>query len=114
VSLNEGGGHNVFAIVETGGKQYKIQEGDLIKVEKINAEIGAVTVLDKVLAVGQDNGQVLIGTPVVSGAKVTAKVIDHDKAKKIIVFKYKPKKNYRRKQGHRQPFTKLLIEKIEM
>ena len=70
MSLNEGGGHNVFAIVETGGKQYKIQEGDLIKVEKINAEIGAVTVLDKVLAVGQDNGQVLIGTPVVSGAKV--------------------------------------------
>lgn len=103
----------MFAILETGGKQYKVKEGDLVKVEKLDVEVGASTVFDKVIAVMQEDGKMTIGTPTVAGAKVTAKVIDQDKDKKIIVFKYKAKKNYRRKQGHRQPYTKLLIEKIE-
>ncbi len=101
----------MYAIIETGGKQYRVQEGDVIRVEKLAAEAGETVEVDRVLAVVSD-GDVRIGTPVVNGAKVVLKVLENGKGKKIIVFKYKPKKNYRRKQGHRQPFSKVVVEKI--
>ncbi|CAH2214184.1 MULTISPECIES: 50S ribosomal protein L21 [Tepidibacter] len=101
----------MYAIVETGGKQYRVSEGDVIFVEKLEANAGDVVTLDKVLVCSKD-GNLVVGNPVVDGAKVEAKVLEQGKAKKVIVFKYKPKKDYRRKQGHRQPFTKLVIEKI--
>jgi len=101
----------MYAIVETGGKQYRVQEGDTVYVEKLEATAGDVVTLDTVLAVSKD-GKLTLGAPVVAGAKVEAKVVEQGKGKKIIVFKYKPKKDYRRKQGHRQPYTKLVIEKI--
>lgn len=102
----------MYAIVETGGKQYKVSKGDVITVEKLDAEAGSEVALDKVLLVN-DGTDLKIGTPLVDGAKVTAKVLSHGKAKKILVFKFKAKKNYRRRQGHRQPFTKLMIQEIE-
>ncbi|HKM17990.1 MAG: 50S ribosomal protein L21 [Firmicutes bacterium] len=102
----------MYAVVETGGKQYKVAEGDVIYIEKLAAPVGEQVVLDRVLLVSKD-GEVEVGTPTVANARVTAKVEDHGKGKKVIVFKYKPKKNYRKKTGHRQPFTKLVIEKIE-
>ncbi|MDK2799419.1 MAG: large subunit ribosomal protein [Clostridiales bacterium] len=101
----------MYAIVETGGKQYKVQEGDVLFIEKLTAEEGSTVKFDKVLAVSKD-GVMNFGAPVVNGASVDAKVLSHGKDKKIIVFKYKPKKGYRRKQGHRQPYTKVQIEKI--
>lgn len=101
----------MYAIIETGGKQYRVQEGDTLFVEKLDATQGDVITLDSVLAVSKD-GKLTVGSPLVEGAKVEAKVVDQGKGKKIIVFKYKPKKDYRRKQGHRQPYTKLIIEKI--
>jgi len=101
----------MYAIIETGGKQYRVQEGDVIFVEKIDAEEGGIVDLSKVLLVSKD-GETKIGKPYVDGAKVEAKVLAHGKARKVVVFKYKPKKNYRKKQGHRQPYTKLQIEKI--
>jgi len=101
----------MYAIIETGGKQYRVQEGDTLFVEKLEVNEGDVYTIENVLAVSKD-GQLTVGAPMVSGAKVEAKVVEHGKAKKIIVFKYKPKKDYRRKQGHRQPYTKLVIEKI--
>ena len=94
------------------GKQYRVSEGDVITVEKIAANEGDVVTFDQVLTVVND-ADVKVGTPVVEGAKITAKVEKQDKARKILVFKYKAKSNYRRRQGHRQPFTKLTIEKIE-
>jgi len=102
----------VYAIIETGGKQYRVQEGDQIFVEKLPAEAGETVTFERVLAVGKDDG-LMVGTPVVEGAKVTGKVVKQVRGRKIIVFKYKPKKNYRRKKGHRQPYTKVQIEKIE-
>lgn len=102
----------MYAVVTTGGKQYKVSEGDIIYVEKLEAEVDSTIELDKVLMVNKDEGLV-VGKPVVEGAKVKAKVLKQGKAKKIIVFKYKPKKDYRKKQGHRQPYTKLQIEKID-
>jgi len=102
----------MYAVIETGGKQYKVAPGDKIRVEKLDAEVGAEIELDKVLLVAGENG-IKVGNPVVAGAKVVAKVTDHGKGKKILVFKYKPKKNYRRRQGHRQPYTELVIDKIE-
>ncbi|MDN5325673.1 MAG: large subunit ribosomal protein [Moorella sp. (in: firmicutes)] len=102
----------MYAIIMTGGKQYRVSEGDTLRVEKLPAEVGEKVVLDKVLAVGE-GADLKVGNPYVEGAKVTASVQAQDKAPKIIVFKYKPKKNYRRKQGHRQPYTQLKIEKIE-
>jgi len=101
----------VYAIIETGGKQYKVSEGDVVFVEKLDVEEGSEYVFDKVLAVSAGDS-VSFGTPYVEGASVKAKVLAHGKDKKIIVFKFKPKKNYRRKQGHRQPHTKVQIEKI--
>jgi len=102
----------MYAIIETGGKQYRVSEGDVIRVEKLTNEVGGSVEFTKVLAISKD-GKLNVGKPWVEGAKVTAKVLQHGKADKIIVFKYKPKKNYRRKQGHRQPFTEVQIEKIE-
>ncbi|MBE7012938.1 MAG: 50S ribosomal protein L21 [Ruminococcaceae bacterium] len=100
----------MYAIIETGGKQYKVAEGDVVYVEKLVAAEGDAVKFDKVLAVG--GGNTVIGTPVVEGASVDAKVLAQGKGKKIIVFKYKPKKGSKTKQGHRQPFTKVQIEKI--
>ena len=94
----------MYAIIETGGKQYKVQDGDVIFIEKINAENDSKFVFDKVVAVGADDG-IKVGAPYVDGATVEANVVKTGKAKKIIVYKMKPKKNYRRKQGHRQPYT---------
>jgi len=102
----------MYAIIETGGKQYKVQEGDVLYVEKLDAGEGETVKFDRVLAVSKDSGLV-VGAPLVSGASVSAKVEKQGKGRKIIVFKYKAKKNYRRKQGHRQPYTKVVIEKIE-
>lgn len=101
----------MYAIIETGGKQYKVQEGDVLFIEKLAVEDGSVVNFDKVLAVAKD-GTVNVGSPVVSGASVAATVLGQGKAKKVIIFKYKPKKGYRKKQGHRQPYTKVQIEKI--
>lgn len=102
----------MYAIIKTGGKQYRVQEGDSIFVEKLASEVDAEVVFDQVLAI-VNNGDVKVGTPVVEGAKVTAKVLEQGKQKKIRIFKYKAKSNYRRRQGHRQPYTKVTIEKIE-
>ena len=101
----------MHAIIETGGKQYKVAEGDTLFIEKLPAEAGDAVTFDQVLAVIDDE-KATFGTPVVEGAKVEAEVVKNGKGKKIIVFKYKPKKNYRRKQGHRQPYTKVTIGKI--
>ncbi len=100
----------MFAIIETGGKQLKVEQGQEIWVEKLDAEAGSTFTFDQVLMVGGDS--VKVGSPVVEGATVTAKVEKHGRGKKVTVFKYKPKKNYKRKQGHRQPYTKLVIEAI--
>jgi large subunit ribosomal protein L21 len=102
----------MYAIIKTGGKQYKVSEGDVITVEKLAQAEGEAVVFDQVLAVVND-GDVKVGKPVIEGAKVTAKVEAQGKERKILVFKYKAKSNYRRRQGHRQPFTKVVIEKIE-
>ncbi|MBO8172552.1 MAG: 50S ribosomal protein L21 [Bacillaceae bacterium] len=101
----------MYAIIETGGKQYKVQEGDTIFVEKLSDAEGDTVTFDKVLFVSKD-GDVVVGDPVVSGATVTGKLEKNVKGRKIIVYKYKPKKNYRRKQGHRQPYSRVVIEKI--
>ena len=100
----------MYAIIETGGKQYKVSEGDVLFIEKLDVNEGDTVKFDKVLAVSGDN--MVIGTPVVEGASVSATVLENGKAKKIIVFKYKPKKGSKTKQGHRQPYTKVKIEKI--
>ncbi|MBQ2699477.1 MAG: 50S ribosomal protein L21 [Firmicutes bacterium] len=101
----------MFAIIETGGKQYKVAEGDFIRVELLDVEEGSELVIDKVIAVGE-GADMKIGTPYVEGVTVTCNVVEHGKGKKVIVFKYKPKKNIRKKNGHRQPYTKLQIAKI--
>lgn len=100
----------MYAIIATGGKQYRVSQGDVIYVEKLDAAQDSTVTFD-VLLVEQD-GNVKIGTPTVDGAKVEGKVVAHGRGEKIVVFKYKSKKNYRRKQGHRQPFTKVEITSI--
>lgn len=100
----------MYAIIETGGKQIKVTEGQEISVEKLEVEANGTITFDKVLFVGGES--VKVGSPYVEGATVSAKAIQQGRQKKITIFKYKPKKNYSRKQGHRQPFTKLTIEKI--
>lgn len=101
----------MYAVIVTGGKQYKVSEGDTIFVEKIEAEDGSAVTFDQVLLVGVDS-DVKVGVPTVSGASVEATIVKSGKAKKIYVYKMKRKKNYRRKKGHRQPFTKVEITKI--
>ena len=100
-----------YAIIETGGKQYKVTQGQKIDVELLNAEEGSTVQLDKVLMIA-DGDKTTIGKPLIEGARVMATVKKNGKGKKIIVFKYKSKVRYRRKNGHRQPFTSLNIEKI--
>ena len=100
----------MYAIIATGGKQYKVSEGDVILVEKLGAEDGSTYTFDQVLAVSGD--EVKVGDPVVAGATVEASVIGDGKAKKVVVYKYKRKTGYHKKQGHRQTYTKVKIEKI--
>ena len=101
----------MYAVIKTGGKQYRVQQGDVIFVEKIDSQANDAVTFEEVLLVG-DGEQTKIGAPVVAGANVVAKVEKQGKAKKIYVFKMKRKKNERKKKGHRQPFTKVTIEKI--
>ncbi len=100
----------MYAIIETGGKQYKVSEGDVLRVEKLDAEVGSEVTFDRVLMTGGED--VKVGTPLVEGAKVTAEVKAQDKAKKIIVYKYKAKKGYHKKAGHRQRYTEVVIKGI--
>jgi len=101
----------VYAVIKTGGKQYRVQQGDVIFVEKLNAQADEAVTFDEVLLVGEGD-QSQIGTPVVAGAKVEGKVLSQVKSRKIVVYKYKAKKNERKKQGHRQPYTKVEITAI--
>ena len=102
----------MFAIVQTGGKQYNVTEGDVIKVERLSNAVGDKVNLEVLLV--SDAGKTVAGTPTVKGAEVVAEVLAHGKGDKIVVFKYKPKKNERKKQGHRQPWTELKIVSIKM
>ena len=101
----------MYAIIETGGKQYKVEQGDVVFVEKLGVEEGETVTFDKVLAVGE-GADIKVGAPSVAGASVEASVVKNGKSKKIVVFKMKPKKGYRKKQGHRQAYTKVEIKKI--
>ena len=101
----------MHAIIETGGKQYKVAEGDTLYIEKLNVEAGETVTFDKARAV-VDGDIAKDGAPTENGASVTANVVKNGKGKKVLVFKYKPKKNYRRRQGHRQPYTKVEITKV--
>lgn len=102
----------MYAIIEAGGKQFRVEEGQELYIEKMNGEAGDTITFDRVLMVGGDD--VKVGSPLVDGATVTAKVDKQGRAKKVVVYKFKPKKNYRRKQGHRQPYTKVVIDKINV
>lgn len=103
----------MYAVIVTGGKQYKVSEGDVVFIEKLDADAGESVTFDKVELVG-GNGDLKIGTPYVDGAKVTASVVKNGKSKKITVFKYKAKKNEKKKIGHRQPYTKVQIQTITL
>lgn len=100
----------MYAIIATGGKQYKVEEGDVIRVEKLGVDAGETVTFDQVLVVS--DGETKVGTPTVDGASVTATVVAEGKAKKVIVYRYKRKTGYHKKNGHRQPFTQVKIEKI--
>lgn len=100
----------MYAIFETGGKQYKAAKGDVVFIEKLDLEPGKAVSFDALVV--SDGDKVQIGTPIVKGVKVKAKVLEHGKEKKVVIFKYKPKRKYRKKQGHRQPFTKIKITSI--
>lgn len=100
----------MYAIIATGGKQYKVSEGDIITIEKLGVEAGETVTFDQVLAV--NNGSLKVGEPTVAGATVTASVIKEGRGKKVIVYKYKRKSGYHKKNGHRQAFTQVKIEKI--
>ena len=101
----------MYAVIKTGGKQYKVSEGDLLKVEKIDGAVGETVEIDQVLMVG--GAEVKLGTPLVPGAKVMAQIVAQEKDKKILVFKSKRRKGYRKKFGHRQPITRLKVAAIE-
>lgn len=103
----------MYAIMKTGGKQYKVGEGNIIKVEKLPAEVGDKITFEEIIFLTDGEGDVKIGDPHIAGAKVIAEVLEQGRDKKIVVYKYKKRKNYHKKQGHRQPFTKIKIEKIE-
>lgn len=117
VSLDVGetkslGGVDMYAIIETGGKQYKVEKDQILHVENLNIEEGGEVVFDKVLLVSGDDGVITVGKPYVKGATVKGSVLKNGKSKKIIVFKYKAKKNQRKKKGHRQPFTRVEIKEL--
>jgi len=101
----------MYAIIETGGKQYKVEAGEALYIEKLDVEADSEITFDKVIAVGKEDG-IVVGAPYVEGATVTAKAIKNGKAKKVVVFTYKSKKNEKRKKGHRQPYTKVEIAAI--
>jgi len=101
----------MYAIIKTGGKQFMINEGDVLSIEKLDAAVGEKIVFEEVLAISNESG-LNVGVPVVAGAKVEATVLEVGRDKKVIVYNYKPKKDYKKKQGHRQPFTKVVINKI--
>lgn len=103
----------MYAVIETGGKQLKVSEGETVLVEKLDGEVGSDFVFDKVMAI-VDGDNTKIGTPYVDGAKVSATIVKQDKSKKVIVFKYRSKTNYRKKTGHRQPYTKVTIKSIQL
>ena len=103
----------MYAVIETGGKQYRVSEGDILELEKLPAEEGEKVEFNQVLMVKDENGT-QVGTPYLEEGKVTGQVLRQGKGKKITVFKYKPKKNIRRKKGHRQPFSQVRIESIEL
>ena len=103
----------MYAVIEACGKQYKVTEGDVVFFEKLDVEEGKKVTFDKVVLLS-DDGKVEVGAPYVKGIKVEGKVVAHGKCKKIVVFKYKAKKNYKRKQGHRQPYTKVEITAIKL
>jgi len=103
----------MYAIIETGGKQYKVKEGDVLRIEKLKEATGETVVIDRVLTVVKDD-KALIGKPVVEGAKAVLKVVEHGKGEKVLIFKYKAKKKYRKTRGHRQPYTQVLVEKLEL
>ena len=117
VSLDVGetkslGGVDMYAIIETGGKQYKVEKDQILHVENLNIEEGGEVVFDKVLLVSGDDGAITVGKPYVKGATVKGSILKNGKSKKIIVFKYKAKKNQRKKKGHRQPFTRVEIKEL--
>ena len=101
----------MYAVIETGGKQYRVQEGDIITIEKLNAAVGDVVTFDKVLVLGEGK-DIKVGAPYV-GTAVTGTVVENGKGQKVIIFKYKAKKDYRKKQGHRQPYTMVKIESLD-
>ncbi len=103
----------MYAIIKTGGKQYKVSEGNILRVEKLPVEVGEKITFEEIIFLTDGKGNVKIGDPHVSEAKVIAEVLEQGRDKKILVYKYKRRKNYHKKQGHRQPFTKIKIEKIE-
>ena len=102
---------SVYAVIETGGKQYRVEPKKVLTVEKLDADVGSQLGIETVLAVRTESG-FKVGNPYVEGAKVIATVLEHGKGDKVVVFKYKPKKNYKKKQGHRQPFTRIRIDEI--
>jgi large subunit ribosomal protein L21 len=102
----------MYAVVHTGGKQYKVQKGETLRIEKIPGEVGSAVTFDKVLMVA-DGEEIRVGQPVLENVKVQASIVEQDKAKKVLVFKYKRRKRYRRKQGHRQPYTAIRIDGID-
>ncbi len=104
----------MYAIVETGGKQYKVEKGATIDVEKIKAPIGNEVELNRVLMVSKDDDDVVVGNPIIDSARIIAQVVDQTKGKKITIMKFKRRKHYKRKMGHRQNYTQLLIKTIEM
>lgn len=101
----------MYAVIETGGKQYRVQEGDVVTIEKLNVEAGDKIEFDKVLVLA-DEGDLKVGAPYVEGAVVSGEVVENGKGKKVIIYKYKSKKDYRKKQGHRQPYTMVKIESL--
>lgn len=101
----------MYAIVETGGKQFKVQKGDVLCVEKLAAEVGETVEVAKVLALGQESG-LTVGKPYVDGAKVVLKIMEQGKGEKVLVFKYKAKKKFRKLRGHRQPYSKVVVDEI--
>jgi|TARA_B110000444_G_scaffold168565_1_gene157467 large subunit ribosomal protein L21 len=105
-------GNKMYAVIKSGGKQHRVTEGEVITLEKISAEEGSVIEFPEVLAVNKE-GKLEVGAPLLEGAKVTAKILDHIKAPKVTIIKMKRRQDYRRKQGHRQNLTKVLIESIK-